>query len=869
MNGTDIQTPAAGIPQQAISGASGVPAAASVNLLDPYAVAAAAIAHGAPWEKIDGYKHLFYIEGCNLDGTPDQDRFDKWHDVRGILEYVNGVPQITFKAEATTEPGKYYDAVHVIGWGGKGAALVDLGYQACWQVGTHHPGYAPHEALVQTGAPVNVWRDTARDFTRGQGTIQQGYFGINHHSTGGADANPNTVGEWSAGCLVCPRMGTASHPGHLQYMASLKRDPRYLANKNFVFGVMVMPAQWVIDVGQTQPQQPLPPPPVPVPQPGIPGLVIDVAEDVTAHLSALKAAGVRTIIGYLTTSTSSAKLVKPSEARAIAAAGIRLGLVFEVWGGVNNFEHNDINATTGGQHGAFAKAYAPTLGAPQGAIIWFAIDTDVTASQIESLVAPYFRAAKAALGGVYRIGAYACGAVCQALLDQGIIDAAWLAGAMGWNGSHAFAATSRWALCQGLPEQLAGVDADPDKVQAGADFGDFVPFATVQPVPVPVPVPIPPAPVPTTPLQSARGSWFSQYQGKYTWVDTGDAPDSNALGVPDYCQGVAFPSRATLGKWVELHGPNGVVSIEQQTDIGPSASTGRGIDISAAAAERCGYTPHTFPTDSVFQFRSVPAPAPVANLSPQQQAGTYYQMRGQAAPLTPTPVPPSPTPIPPAPDAVTAALNQLIDLFKQWLAQQRLPGPVLAPVASAPASVPAPAAPASVPAPTAPASVPTPIASADVSAPPSADLNSLIQQLVTVMQTMRGQSTTTPGGAPGTDQQIEQLRKLVEIGRGMMIPDNVKAVTAKLGQVNGALGQTIGNLLDGKKSAIGIIGALATSILQTTGPDVPLNQIIPIIGSSAGLGSVAMPLFLALSAWGVLGKMEKWAGDSPPDPKAQ
>jgi hypothetical protein len=38
----------------------------------------------------------------------------------------------------------------------------------------------------------------------------------------------------------------------------------------------------------------------------------------------------------------------------------------------------------------------------------------------------------------------------------------------------------------------------------------------------------------------------------------------------------------------------------QQTDIGPAAWTGRGVDISAAAADRMGYTPKTFPTDARF-----------------------------------------------------------------------------------------------------------------------------------------------------------------------------------------------------------------------------------------------------------------------------
>jgi hypothetical protein len=88
-----------------------------------------------------------------------------------------------------------------------------------------------------------------------------------------------------------------------------------------------------------------------------------------------------------------------------------------------------------------------------------------------------------------------------------------------------------------------------------------------------------------------------------------------------------------------------------------------------------------------------------------------------------------------------------------------------------------------------------------------------------------------------------------------------------LGQVNGALGQTIGNLLNGNKSAIGIIGSLATSVLQSAGPSVSLQTILPFIGSTAGLGSIAMPFFLAIAAWGVLGKMEKWSQPAPPPSK--
>ena len=39
-----------------------------------------------------------------------------------------------------------------------------------------------------------------------------------------------------------------------------------------------------------------------------------------------------------------------------------------------------------------------------------------------------------------------------------------------------------------------------------------------------------------------------------------------------------------------------------------------------------------------------------------------------------------------------------------------------------------------------------------------------------------------------------------------------------MGQVNGALGETLGNLLNGKKTAIGIVGTALTSVLSHVPP---------------------------------------------------
>jgi hypothetical protein len=86
--------------------------------------------------------------------------------------------------------------------------------------------------------------------------------------------------------------------------------------------------------------------------------------------------------------------------------------------------------------------------------------------------------------------------------------------------------------------------------------------------------------------------------------------------------------------------------------------------------------------------------------------------------------------------------------------------------------------------------------------------------------------------------------------------------------VNGALGETIGNLLNGKKSAIGIGGAVLTQLLSQVPSGTGLGQVLGLLTPAAGLSPFAMPIFLGLTAWGVLGKLEKWAqGTAPPPSK--
>lgn len=129
-----------------------------------------------------------------------------------------------------------------------------------------------------------------------------------------------------------------------------------------------------------------------------------------------------------------------------------------------------------------------------------------------------------------------------------------------------------------------------------------------------------------------------------------------------------------------------------------------------------------------------------------------------------------------------------------------------------------------------------------------------------------GTGTTIPVGS-GTSS-ADQLKQIVDVINAV-----VGQTKPPLGQVNGALGETIGNLLNGKKTAIGIGGSLITSLLAAVNSSPDAGGLAGLLGTIAtsvpGLSQFALPIFLATTVWGVLGKMEKWAQGTAPPPKPQ
>jgi N-acetylmuramoyl-L-alanine amidase len=145
------------------------------------------------------------------------------------------------------------------------------------------------------------------------------------------------------------------------------------------------------------------------------------------------------------------------------------------------------------------------------------------------------------------------------------------------------------------------------------------------------------------------------------------------------------------------------------------------------------------------------------------------------------------------------------------------------------------------------------------------DISTLLERLLPLIEKLQG--PRAPTAIPADLQQPEQLRKALDLIKTILVP-GADGKPPPLGQVNGALGQTIGNLLNGKKTAIGLLGAVITPMLTQASATTALGPILAMLTPAAGLAPFTLPIFLGLTAWGVLGKMEKWSHGTAPPPRS-
>lgn len=204
------------------------PSAAAPAPMDSFAerLLRAMKAKGYVVDEGDDVVNIAYVAGMNEEGVKNANRTNAFDDVRVVFRVVDGKPVILGSWQATIETGKLYTEHPIVSGG---AARIAFNQFKAWQVGYHRGKY---EALVQTGGPVTVHRDLNEDYDREGDRVQTGYFGINQHHA--YNAPKDDIGANSAGCLV-GRMVKS----HQDFMALVKSDKRYKANRQFVFRTAV------------------------------------------------------------------------------------------------------------------------------------------------------------------------------------------------------------------------------------------------------------------------------------------------------------------------------------------------------------------------------------------------------------------------------------------------------------------------------------------------------------------------------------------------------------------------------------------------------------------------------------------------------
>lgn len=232
--------------------------------------------------------------------------------------------------------------------------------------------------------------------------------------------------------------------------------------------------------------------------------VIDTNDNVSGKIPFLVQHNVTAVGRYY--SSRSGKRIAPGEARAIAAAGLQLFVVFE--------DNGDppLDGTAGSTDAQLALEQAEAIGQPPGSAIYFAMEhlpSGYTSSDLPG-VKTYFEQIRAAFQGKYQVGVYSDGVVCDALLSSGLCDYAWLSASRGFEGSKAFYSSNRWSLAQQTPidQDWNGISIDTN--EAKPDFGQFVPGPAL----VAAHEIVMPGDAPVGPTDMPWMDWMRQHRGE-------------------------------------------------------------------------------------------------------------------------------------------------------------------------------------------------------------------------------------------------------------------------------------------------------------------------------------------------------------------
>ena len=181
---------------------------------------------------------LVGLEGVNPDYTLNPNTPNHFNDLILVVETDSrGIVSVLGKCVSTTEPGRFY-TLNPMNSRGAARLAIDVKHDSIWQVGAHGSGSSRHEALIQIGNQVCVYRDGNKDFSRVGDHLDCGYFGINMHWGYGYPVED--VGKASAGCAVIRDRGQFN-----QAMSNIKTDHEFQNNSKQRFSFVLLDGEKV------------------------------------------------------------------------------------------------------------------------------------------------------------------------------------------------------------------------------------------------------------------------------------------------------------------------------------------------------------------------------------------------------------------------------------------------------------------------------------------------------------------------------------------------------------------------------------------------------------------------------------------------
>jgi peptidoglycan hydrolase-like protein with peptidoglycan-binding domain len=202
-------------------------------------------------------------------------------------------------------------------------------------------------------------------------------------------------------------------------------------------------------------------------------LGMDASSNCTTRTACILGEKITFVMRYY--SRSAAKRLTLAEARALAGAGLSIGVVYQD----RQDRLEDFTAVKGRNAATEALAQATALGQPGGSAIYFAADFNPSSEEAQGPVAEYFQAVNdvfttaGAGASSYRVGVYGSGLTCRIMRDSSLAGLAWLSQSTGFREHALF--RPRAHVLQIAPSRkiCSGKLAIDDNVGQTADLGTF------------------------------------------------------------------------------------------------------------------------------------------------------------------------------------------------------------------------------------------------------------------------------------------------------------------------------------------------------------------------------------------------------------